>query len=158
MSKSMSLQERKGAIKLSSNVAMASSRRGSKWSRALINQLSMEPSSKLMVKSILGDEQRKMLAKPANTNNGFVKNSKMSTKSCMVHSGKPRKSLMLRTASALTMAKNLQEKRMKLLKCAVPGGESMDELCLLEETADYIFSLRAQIDVMRHLAMFFQQI
>jgi hypothetical protein len=43
-------------------------------------------------------------------------------------------------------------RRTQVLKSLVPGGEFMDDISLIEETLDYIESLRAQVDVMRTLA------
>ncbi|KAL5222660.1 hypothetical protein ABZP36_027373 [Zizania latifolia] len=44
------------------------------------------------------------------------------------------------------------EEKVAVLRQLVPGGEEMAVERLLEETADYIAALRAQVDVMRALA------
>ena len=49
------------------------------------------------------------------------------------------------------IAKRLVQKRTRKLKSLLPGGEHMDDLSLVEETLDYIQSLRAQVEVMRCL-------
>lgn len=54
--------------------------------------------------------------------------------------------------AASAVAKRMLKKRTHFLKCIVPGGELMDEFSLIDETIDYILSLRAQVDVMQRLA------
>ncbi|KAL5228639.1 hypothetical protein ABZP36_016904 [Zizania latifolia] len=46
----------------------------------------------------------------------------------------------------------VEEEKVELLRQLVPGGEEMAVERLLEETADYIAALRAQVSVMRALA------
>ncbi|XP_077222730.1 transcription factor IBH1-like 1 [Tasmannia lanceolata] len=153
-SKNMSSLERKKAIKISSDVALAFARDGANWSRALIRNVYKQEKNKTLVRSILGEEFER-LTKPSNENltSKMVRSKRILRRSYTVR--RIRKSAPKRIlASAL--AKRLLKSRTKVLKFLIPGGESMDELSLLDETVDYIVSLRAQVDVMRRLANAFQ--
>lgn len=150
--KQMSFLERKKAIKLSADVAMASARNATtRWSFALISNASKDDSNKGLVKCILGPESERL--KTASMGlalyNKRNRSKKILRKSCSVRQVRRGSSQMV-TASSI--AKRLVKKRTQVLKSLVPGGESMSDISLIEETLDYILSLRAQVDVMRHLA------
>ncbi|XP_077236755.1 transcription factor IBH1-like 1 [Tasmannia lanceolata] len=149
-SKNMSFLERKRAIKVSSDVALAFAREGANWSRALIRNISKQEKNKTLVRRILG-EDFDGLTKPCDSHLTCkrVRCKRILRRSYTVRRTRkvaPKKIL----ASAL--AKRMLKKKTQVLKFLIPGGESLDELSLLEETVDYIVSLRAQVDVMRHLA------
>ncbi|KAL4346073.1 hypothetical protein AHAS_Ahas11G0341900 [Arachis hypogaea] len=130
--KNMSFLERKKAIKLSADIAMASTRdKTTRWSQALIANASSS-----------GD-----------TLTGSSKNnsSRSRKKMLMMRRRRPKVKSAKKEMSASCIAKRLAEKRTRKLKNLLPGGESIDEGCLVEETLDYIESLRAQIEVMRYL-------
>ncbi|KAL4397699.1 hypothetical protein AHAS_Ahas01G0218000 [Arachis hypogaea] len=130
--KNMSFLERKKAIKLSADIAMASTRdKTTRWSQALIANASSS-----------GD-----------TLTGSSKNnsSRSRKKMLMMRRRRPKVKSAKKEMSASCIAKRLVEKRTRKLKNLLPGGESIDEGCLVEETLDYIESLRAQIEVMRYL-------
>ena len=150
--KEISFVERKKAIKLSADVAMASARNAAtRWSRALISKASKDDSNKGIVECILGPDLGSL--KGASLSMDLHSNKNISKKIL-------RKSRSIRRAKkscsqkvmASSIAKRLVKKRTQLLKSLVPGGEFMTEFSLIEETLDYILSLRAQVDVMRHLA------
>ncbi|KAJ0030600.1 hypothetical protein Pint_14276 [Pistacia integerrima] len=150
--KNMNVFERKKAIKLSADVAMASSRNGKTcWSRALIANASRNDNGKEFVEKILGSDYERQ-----NKNSTMSRRTrcrKILKRSCTTI----RKAMKRSTPSrpkvlAFSVAKKMIKKRTQLLKSVVPGGEFMDEVSLIEETLDYIISLRAQIDVMKSFA------
>ncbi|KAJ6914241.1 transcription factor IBH1-like 1 [Populus alba x Populus x berolinensis] len=148
----MSILERKKAIRLSADIALASTRDGRTcWSRALIANASKEDDSKVLVQHLLAPESERL--KKASTglvmDNKRVRCKKILKKSCCikrVRKGAPQVVL------AKSIAKRMVMRRTQVLKSLVPGGEFMDDISLIEETLDYIVSLRAQVDVMRNLA------
>ncbi|XP_058113918.1 transcription factor IBH1-like [Magnolia sinica] len=153
-SKNMSFLERKNAIKLSSDIALASARDGVKWSRALIANISKHEKNKILVQKILGVEFD-CVTKPyyGSPMCKRVKSKMILRKSCAtcrIRKRAPRRIL----ASAL--AKRMVSKRTQMLKSLIPGGEFMDEFSLLVEGIDYIHSLRAQVEVMQRLANTFE--
>ncbi|XP_010278020.1 PREDICTED: transcription factor IBH1 [Nelumbo nucifera] len=153
MAKEMSFLERKNAIKLSADIAMASARGGkTRWSRAVISSASKRDDSKLLVRNILGNEFERLMKASVGTpscNKRF-----MSKKILRMSRGlrRLRRSTARRRVQASSIAKRMVQRRTQVLKSLVPGGESMDGFSLIEETLDYILSLRAQVDVMRCLA------
>ncbi|XP_058067844.1 transcription factor IBH1-like 1 [Magnolia sinica] len=154
-SKNMSLTERKNAIKLSSDVALAFAGNGAIWSQALITDVSKQEKNKTLMRHILGNEFERMTEKPCGRSVAckMVRSKKILKRSYIqrrIRKSAPRRMI----ASAI--AKRIVKKRTQVLKCIIPGGESMDEFSLLDETIDYILSLRAQVDVMRRLANVFE--
>ncbi|XWS73168.1 hypothetical protein CRYUN_Cryun02cG0102600 [Craigia yunnanensis] len=153
--KNMSILERKKAIKLSADVAMASARNGTTcWSRALIANASKDSSDdKHLVEQILGPESERLIMKKvprgALVCNKRIRSKKVLKRSCGIR--RTRK-CSPQAALATSIAKRLVRKRTRVLKSLIPGGEFMNVVSLIEETLDYIISLRAQVDVMRSLA------
>ncbi|EOA14129.1 hypothetical protein CARUB_v10027274mg [Capsella rubella] len=126
----LNVTERKNAIRLSSDIAMASARSGSTvWSRALISRSGYKTTTttnKPMARRILKKARNRMM-----------KNR------CMI---------TLRRNGNSTSRSGVR-KRTELLKSLVPGGELIEnEDYLIRETLDYIVYLRAQVDVMRTVA------
>lgn len=132
-----SILERKNAIKLSADVAMAASAGSgaTQWRRALLDDVvSRNPSKKSMVEEVLGHKLG-------------IEN---------------RGRLMMRWCSGRILRRSrIGGRRRKptrvvpqcgALRKLVPGGEEMDGVSLIPETLDYIVSLRLQVDVMRYLA------
>ncbi|XP_049413130.1 transcription factor IBH1-like 1 [Solanum stenotomum] len=153
--KKMSIMERKKAIKLSADIAMASTRKSTiYWSHALMKNASKDDTNKVIIKNILGsnDDNNNNFNKVSMgiynsmSQNGIIRSKKIIKKSCKI-SRRARKNI-----SPSIIAKKMVEKRTKVLKSLVPGGEYMDDASLIKETLDYIISLRVQVDVMRHLA------
>ncbi|XP_010268390.1 PREDICTED: transcription factor IBH1-like [Nelumbo nucifera] len=154
MAKDMGISERKKAIKLSADLAMASARDGRTcWSRAVIANASKQNESKILVQKILGSECERLVKA---SSIGFSSCNKRFTSKRILRRSCSSLRRIRRSApkrvQASSIAKRMVKKRTQLLKGLVPGGESMDEFSLIEETLDYIISLRAQIDVMRCLA------
>ncbi|XP_075098244.1 transcription factor IBH1-like 1 [Nicotiana tabacum] len=155
--KEMSIMERKKAIKLSADVAMASTRNSKTtyWSHALIANASEDDNNKFIVTHILGDDDSERIKKAsimrlAMSQKSF-RSKKILKKSCSI--SRKTKQMSPRIGLARCMARRLVKKRTQVLKTLVPGGEYMDnDMFLIKETLDYILSLRVQVDVMRHLA------
>ncbi|KAJ4833130.1 hypothetical protein Tsubulata_006236 [Turnera subulata] len=157
----MNILERKKAIKLSADIAMASTRNGRTcWSRALIANASKDGENKALVEQLLANDEVEKLnnhkqqfsagsVRPCCNNNKRVRCKKILKNIRCVRS-RARKNVP-RVVSAKSIAKRMVQKRTQVLKSLVPGGEFMDGISLVEETLDYIVSLRAQVDVMRIL-------
>ncbi|XP_021756621.1 transcription factor IBH1-like 1 isoform X2 [Chenopodium quinoa] len=173
----MNLLERKKAIKLSADLAMASTRNGKRyWSRALITKASKDRETGNLAKQILGDKtthkcfsQDDLNATTFTTTTTTTTKPKLRTIFVQSNNKKPTSSRNIRkfrkcdpkkcgvsnsykVKKARAMAKRLVEKRTQILKGLIPGGEYMDEFSLVKETLDYVVSLRAQVDVMQYLA------
>ncbi|GAB2218243.1 hypothetical protein Droror1_Dr00001462 [Drosera rotundifolia] len=141
-SRKMTLMERKKAIKLSANLAMASTRSCTTlWSRALIManaskdrmlELTMPTKTTTRTKEFNAIRRKKTI---------MAARSRRRSK-CIHRYGKCRGSVT---------AKRLLERRTQVLKGLLPGGELMDESDLFKEALDYILSLKAQVDVMETL-------
>ncbi|XP_047951384.1 transcription factor IBH1-like 1 [Salvia hispanica] len=123
--------ETKDAIKLSADVAIAATRNaGTRWRQALLcDVVSKNLTNKHVVEQILGYKLKNTAA------------TTRLTTAC--------------TRRILRRGQNHRRRkrsRSRALRKLVPGGEEMDGVLLLQETLDYIVSLRAQVDVMRRLA------
>lgn len=153
--KEMSILERKKAIKLSADLAMASTKNGTtNWSLALISNASKENDNKTLVDQMLGNHHSEKISTKRPSIVSIFRNKRVATcrgKKILKKRGAIRRAKKM-ASSATSIAKRLVKKRTQVLKRLVPGGEYMDELNLMEETLDYILSLRAQVDVMRHFA------
>ncbi|KAJ6857260.1 transcription factor bHLH148-like isoform X1 [Populus alba x Populus x berolinensis] len=148
----MSILERKKAIQLSADIALACTRDGRTcWSRALIANASKHDDNKVLVQHMLAPESERL--KKASI--GLVMDNKRVTWKkilkrccCIKRVRKSEPQVVL----AKSIAKRMVNRRAQVLKSLVPGGEFMDDISLIEETLDYIESLQAQVDVMRTLA------
>ncbi|KAL6012264.1 hypothetical protein ACLOJK_002742 [Asimina triloba] len=155
-SQNMSFPERKNVIRLSSDVALATLSSKANWSRALIANISRQEKNKILVGRILGKEFYH-LTEPNHKSPlcKMVKSKKILRRSCAVRRMRkcsPKRSL------ARTIALKILSKKTQILKILIPGGKSIDDFSLLDETMDYIRALEAQVDVMQRLANTFEQI
>ncbi|KAI3446683.1 hypothetical protein Pfo_003348 [Paulownia fortunei] len=145
--KEMTILERKKAIKLSADVAIASTRNvTTHWSRALMAGAStdVDGASKIVVEQILGRKvENKALI--------ITCSKKIVRRSRVAHLKKATR-VVRPSVKASSIAKKLVKNRTRVLKSLVPGGQQMDESSLIKETLDYIASLQVQVDVMRRLA------
>ncbi|KAH1100551.1 hypothetical protein AAZX31_13G074900 [Glycine max] len=148
--KNMSLMERKKAIKLSADLAMASTRnKSTRWSRALIANASRDGNNKVLTEHVSPSSSsppqrpatRKSFRRIRSCRNMLIRRNRAAVH-CRTKD---------RVVAASFVAKRLVQKRTRRLKSLLPGGESMDAVSLVEETLDYIQSLRAQVEVMRRL-------
>ncbi|GMJ07198.1 IBH1-LIKE 1 [Hibiscus trionum] len=140
--KDMSILERKRAIKLSADVAMAAARNGATcWSRALIAD----------AHSKHGTDGKHLVSNSMEYRNKRIRISKKILKrSCRLRRRR-RSKCAAQMARAGSILKGLVRQRTRILKSLIPGGESMNEASLVEETLDYITSLQAQVAGMRSL-------
>ncbi|KMZ62846.1 hypothetical protein ZOSMA_43G00280 [Zostera marina] len=161
------LVERKEAVKVSADVAMALARGGARWSNALISNIygGGKEKNKLVVRSMVGCSRfqklrfQRLVAKLQQCRRGPTRRRMVENKKILKRILRRRKTWSNNTTiinhdrNAKCVAKNITKKRLFVLKSLVPGGQAMDdELFFLGETIDYIISLRAQVDVMRSLA------
>lgn len=144
----MNILDRKKAIKLSADVAIASTRKAAThWSQALMaDAVSRDGTNRILVEQILGYK----VEKRAST--GLITCSKRILRRSHIARQKARRVLVPQCVKASSIAKKLVKNRTRVLKKLVPGGEKMDEVSLIRETLDYVVSLRVQVDVMRYLA------
>ncbi|KAJ8767325.1 hypothetical protein K2173_017369 [Erythroxylum novogranatense] len=153
----MSVLERKKAIKLWADIAMACTRNGrTRWSRAIIADASKQGDNKVLVGHLLAPECEtlKKVSTESSVPMKIIRSKRILKRSC-----RARRLMMSTTRSnrsqvalAKSIATRMVKKRTLMLKSLVPGGESMDELSLIQEALDYIKSLRDQVVVMRTLA------
>ncbi|XP_008807035.1 transcription factor IBH1-like 1 [Phoenix dactylifera] len=146
-SESMTIQERESAIKLSADAALAGARGSTNWTRALIANLSKQARSKALLRSILGKDYER-LTKPCHHTWKIPRSRKILRRSVRVCS---RRRNALRAPATSVLARVLVKKRTQVLKRLIPGGESLDGFYLLDETLDYVVSLRVQVDLMQRL-------
>ncbi|KAG1326500.1 transcription factor IBH1-like [Cocos nucifera] len=145
----MSFLQRKRAIKLTADVAMAFAKDGAKWSHALIMNLAKKPKNKTLLRSILGSEYER-LTKPC-LSWKMPRAKKILQRSFKMHSRIKKGARRLPGVNAASVHAEAAVTRTKVLKRLVPGGEHWDNSSLLEETLDYVISLRAQVDLMHLL-------
>ncbi|XP_028797430.1 transcription factor IBH1-like 1 [Neltuma alba] len=158
----MSFLERKKAIKLSADLAMASTRSGAaRWSRALIAEASSPDDdgyNKILTEHIFGspeNQRPKGKVQSTTSSSSLCRSRRILKRSRLVRKvvKKKKKKIGSPKVMANWIAKRLVKKRTKMLKSLLPGGESMDDdVVLIEETLDYVQYLRAQVEVMRCLA------
>ncbi|KAL1548904.1 transcription factor IBH1-like 1 [Salvia divinorum] len=131
--------ERKDAIKLSADVAIAATKNAAThWRRALLcDVVSENPTNKHVVEHILGHK---------------FKNTATRLTACSRRILRISQKRRQKAAPRRVVPKSRKRNRSRALRMLVPGGEEMDGVLLLQETLDYIVSLRAQVDVMRCLA------
>ncbi|CAL0307049.1 unnamed protein product [Lupinus luteus] len=154
--KNMSMVERKKAIKLSADIAMASTRNETtRWSQALIANASRDSNNKVLTENILESStqhsekvvRKNLMNLSSPLCSKRVRSRKVLRRSrSMIHKSSKERLM----ASSIAKKLNVQ-KRTQRLKNLLPGGEFMDDVSLVEETLDYIESLRAQVEVMRCL-------
>ena len=150
LQKNMSFLDRKNAIKLSADLAMASIRdENRRWSRALVVSATVDEGNKVLRGHILGSSQYSKKLRNNSTNSSPPCSRRIRCRKTMRRSHRVRrvKNRMMANSSA----KSLVQKETKRLKSLLPGGEFMDNVSLIDETLDYIESLRAQVEVMRCL-------
>ncbi|KAL0428212.1 UNVERIFIED_CONTAM: Transcription factor I-like 1 [Sesamum latifolium] len=156
--KEMTIFERKKAIKLSADVAIASTRNASThWSRALMSDVSTDDANdaaKIIVEQISGRKADKYSRSSSSKDLMMTCSNKILRRSRVA--SRRRRRINNRgvgtSVKACSIAKKVVKNRTRVLKSLVPGGQEMDGVCLIKETLDYIASLRVQVDVMRHLA------
>ncbi|CAI9761051.1 unnamed protein product [Fraxinus pennsylvanica] len=155
LKKDMSILERKRAIKLSADVAIASTRNASTlWSRTLMANISKNETNESLVEQIFSDSE--VIKKRASIRlmacSNRITSKKIVRRSHITKIRARKMGLGPHAVKASYIAKKLVKNRTQVLKSLVPGGQNMGEVSLIKETLDYIASLRVQVDVMRRLA------
>uniref|UniRef100_A0A0A9E323 IBH1-like N-terminal domain-containing protein n=1 Tax=Arundo donax TaxID=35708 RepID=A0A0A9E323_ARUDO len=160
-SKSMGLQERRDAVRLSSDVAMAlvSSAGGrtaatstTTWARALVARHAAERRNEPLMRRIMGGAGYEMMAAAAAR--GRRKEARSRTvvrKSHRVCSRKRRSGLPAASGGAVAAARRMVRARLRVLRSLVPGGEELRGFSLLSETLDYVVCLKEQVELMQCL-------
>ncbi|KAL1563527.1 transcription factor IBH1-like 1 [Salvia divinorum] len=144
--KEMTIMERKRAIKLSADVAIASTRSATtQWSRAVVADVSTSAAgaARAAAEEILGRKLPERKALATTCSKKIVRRS---------HQRRSKAAARGVVRSSAAIAKKLVRNRTRVLKRLVPGGKKLDEISLIKETLDYIACLQVQVDVMRHLA------
>lgn len=150
-------------IRVAADVSLAlTAPKGSIWSRALLANISKHEKNRDILQKIAG-KKKYMRALQRNhelplyvclgsvlpkSRESVVEKSRLIRRSALTH----RKLASTVHISPSRIARKIVQKRTKILQSLVPGGRSMDISCLLKETADYIISLKAQVQVMQFLA------
>ncbi|GAU20957.1 hypothetical protein TSUD_201060 [Trifolium subterraneum] len=143
--KNMNLLERKKAIKLSADLAMASTKdKTTLWRKALFANTSTKIDDEHDI-STTSSSQKKVIRK--NSTNSYPLYRKRITGRRTIL----RRNRTKERVEASFIATRLVKKRTRRLKSLLPGGKFMDDACLVDETLDYIESLKAQVEVMRCL-------
>ncbi|KAG8046863.1 hypothetical protein GUJ93_ZPchr0008g12895 [Zizania palustris] len=127
-SKSMGLRERRDAVRVSSDVAMASARgRGAPWARALVARHAAGRRNEAILRRVMGGGgYERAAAAAAAAGRKEVRSRKIVTRSHRLCSSR-RKRRSLAMASARTMVKG----RLRLLRRLVPGAEALHGFSLL---------------------------
>uniref|UniRef100_A0A0D9X5Y5 IBH1-like N-terminal domain-containing protein n=1 Tax=Leersia perrieri TaxID=77586 RepID=A0A0D9X5Y5_9ORYZ len=157
-SKPMGLRERRDAVRLSSDVAMASARgpRAAPWARALVAHHAADPRNAPLLRRIIGAAAYHRAAAAGERSRRIVRRSQQSSRRKRI------RSLAMSAASnvnggASAAARRTVKGRMRVLRRLVPGGEALRGLSLLSETLDYVVCLKAQVELMQTLCKGSQQ-
>ncbi|KAL6659183.1 hypothetical protein ACP70R_003223 [Stipagrostis hirtigluma subsp. patula] len=165
-SKSMGLRERRDAVRLSSDVAMAlaSARRRAAssssapscatWARALVARHAAERRNEALMRRIMGGAGYERAAAAAagarkeDRSRRIVRRSRRLLCSC--RAGRKRRSSLAASGGAMA-ARRMVRARLQVLRRLVPGGEELRGLSLLSETLDYVACLKTQVELMQRL-------
>uniref|UniRef100_A0A0E0EJM9 IBH1-like N-terminal domain-containing protein n=1 Tax=Oryza meridionalis TaxID=40149 RepID=A0A0E0EJM9_9ORYZ len=167
-SKSMGLRERRDAVRLSSDVAMASARgRAAPWARALVARHAAERRNEPLLRRIMGgDVYERAVSSSAITAGAAVARSRRIVRRSQrvaCSSRRKRRSLAMAAAAASGVgggalaARRMVKGRLRLLRRLVPGGEALRGFSLLSETLDYVVCLKTQVELMHSLCKGSQQ-
>eukprot|EP01018_Ginkgo_biloba_P007228 Gb_41382 [translate_table: standard] len=167
----LSFMKRRRRIKLAADISLALTSNGTVWSHALMTNISKLNKDKSLLRDIVGKKKfHNMLLKRNNSENSpqfMVLQTTHDQLACMQKQAGRKRVLrrymkgfcnkngidnLRKRIPSYKLARNLIQKRTKQLKSLIPGGNSMDSYCLLREAADYIISLKTQVDVMQSLA------
>lgn len=148
-------------IKLAADVSLAMTANQAAWGQALMNILSSNEENRPTLKKILGPKKfQAIMAKKVRHQSLLVLQSRLRRAHMQKQkSSKPKTLLSHRSfysersdsSSSSSSRSHLVKRRTKQLQGMVPGGNSMDTSSLLRETADYIISLKTQVEVLHSL-------
>ncbi|WJX96717.1 hypothetical protein P8452_77884 [Trifolium repens] len=141
--KNMTLLERIKAIKLSADLAMASTKdKTTLWRKALFANISTNIDNEQDI--LTTSSPQKVIRK--NSTNSYPLRKRITGRRKILRRNRTKERI-----EASFIAMRLVKKRTRRLKSLLPGGKFMDNACLVDETLDYIESLKAQVEVMRCL-------
>ncbi|XP_062196206.1 transcription factor IBH1-like 1 [Phragmites australis] len=168
VSKSMGLRERRDAVRLSSDVAMAlasaqgrAAPRSATWARALVARYAAERRNEALMLRIMGGADYETAAVDAAA--AAVARSRKEARSrrivrrsrCVCSTGRKRRSLLTASGGggcgAMAAARRMVRARLQVLRSLVPGGEALRGFSLLSETLDYVVCLKTQVELMQCL-------
>ncbi|CAO2187685.1 unnamed protein product [Urochloa humidicola] len=162
-SKSMGLRERRDAVRLSSDVAMAlasssraraaaAPRPAPAWARALVARHAAERRNEALMRRIMGGAGYEAAARGRKEarSRRIVRRSR---RVCSGAAGRKRRAASMAAASggAMAAARRMVRARLQVLRSLVPGGEELRGLSLLSETLDYVVCLKTQVELMQSL-------
>ncbi|CAL5011506.1 unnamed protein product [Urochloa decumbens] len=168
-SKSMGLRERRDAVRLSSDVAMAlaSSSRAraaprpapAAWARALVSRHAAERRNEAFMRRIMGGAGYEIAAAAAAARGRREARSRRivrrSRRVCSgAAAGRKRRAASGGAGGgcgAMAAARRMVRMRLQVLRSLVPGGEALRGLSLLSETLDYVVCLKTQVELMQCL-------
>ncbi|RLN05585.1 transcription factor IBH1-like [Panicum miliaceum] len=161
-SKSMGLRERRDAVRLSSDVAMAlasararaAPRSSAAWARALVARHAAERRNEALMRRIMGGAGYEMAAAAAAARSRKEARSRRivrrSRRVCSGTAGRRRR-LSLAASGGAGRCSAMVKARLQVLRSLVPGGEALRGLSLLSETLDYVVCLKTQVELMQCL-------
>lgn len=160
----LNLLKRSRRIKLAADLSLALTSHGTAWSQALIkNHMSQSKRDKRLVKEIMGNKrfnevirikrnayysQHPLMLMQHEGSHGLTGRMKKYMK---VHMRMSRNIIHRKNPVKPSAYKLELDEKTRQLKKLIPGGESMNSSCLLREAADYIASLKTQVQVMHSL-------
>jgi hypothetical protein len=140
-SKPTCLRERRDAVRLSSDVAMAlasSARPTAAWARGLVARHAAEGRNEALMRRIMGAAAYETAAARRSGGKKEARRRRVLRRSRRVLSAGSRK----RTAAAA---------RMQVLRALVPGADGLRGSSLLTEALDYVACLKTQVELMQCL-------
>ncbi|GJN09739.1 hypothetical protein PR202_ga27770 [Eleusine coracana subsp. coracana] len=153
-SKSMGLRERRDAVRLSSDVAMAlassssSPRTTAAWARGLVVRHAAERRNEALMRHIMGGASYEVAAAAV----AGTRSRKAARCRRIVRRSRR---VLMRTAPAsgggAMAARRMVKARMRVLRTLVPGADGLRGFSLLSETLDYVACLKTQVELMQCL-------
>jgi hypothetical protein len=146
-SKPTCLRERRDAVRLSSDVAMAlasSARPTAAWARGLVARHAAEGRNEALMRRIMGAAAYETAAAGRSGGKKEARRRRVVRRSRRVLSAGSRK----RTAAA---ARSMVKARMQVLRALVPGADGLRGSSLLTEALDYVACLKTQVELMQCL-------
>ncbi|AQK52065.1 hypothetical protein Zm00014a_003388 [Zea mays] len=163
-SKSLGLRERRDAVRLSSDVALAlaasarAPRSPPAWARALVARHAAERRNEALLRRVLDGAGYELAAARARKDARSRRVVRRSRRVCSRGggAGRKRRSLLLAAGgggrcAAMAAARRMVRARLRVLRSLVPGAEAMRGLSLLSETLDYVACLKTQVELMQCL-------
>jgi hypothetical protein len=153
--KSMCLRERRDAVRLSSDVAMAlassSSARPAAWARGLLAKHAAERRNEALLRRIMGGAGYEMAAAAGSCRKeARCRRIVRRSRRVVLSAGRQRSSGSGGSGGAMA-ARRMVRARMQVLRTLVPGADGLRGFSLLSETLDYVACLKTQVELMQCL-------